>query len=124
MGDEVLKSPYGSWPSPVDAALAAAHDGRPDWVGVVGDEIWWTEPRPAEGGRRALVRRRADGGEESVLPAPWNVRSRVIEYGGRPWTGVVHDGRPLIVFTHFADQRLYRFEPGAEPRPLTLRTNI
>ncbi|MFF4437417.1 prolyl oligopeptidase family serine peptidase [Streptomyces sp. NPDC001621] len=119
MGDEVLKSPYGSWPSPVDAALAAAHDGRPDWVGVVGDEIWWTEPRPAEGGRRALVRRRADGGEEPVLPAPWNVRSRVIEYGGRPWSGVMRDGRPLAVFTHFADQRLYLFEPGGEPRPLT-----
>ncbi|MFF8860462.1 prolyl oligopeptidase family serine peptidase [Streptomyces sp. NPDC015139] len=119
MGDEVLKSPYGSWPSPVDAALAAAHDGRPDWVGVVGDEIWWTEPRPAEGGRRALVRRRADGGEEPVLPAPWNVRSRVIEYGGRPWSGAVRDGRPLAVFTHFADQRLYLFEPGGEPRPLT-----
>ncbi|MGW2715407.1 S9 family peptidase, partial [Streptomyces sp. NPDC001356] len=85
-------APYGSWPSPIGADLAAAHDGRPDWVAFVGDEVWWTEPRPAEGGRRALVRRRAEGGEESVLPAPWNVRSRVIEYGGRPWTGVVHDG--------------------------------
>ncbi|MGB8939899.1 MAG: S9 family peptidase, partial [Streptomyces sp.] len=67
---------YGSWPSPIDAALAAAHDGSPATVGFVGDEAWWTEPRPAEGGRRALVRRRRDGTEESVLPEPWNVRSR------------------------------------------------
>ncbi|MEU7427723.1 prolyl oligopeptidase family serine peptidase [Streptomyces sp. NPDC040750] len=119
MGDEVDKSAYGSWPSPIDAALAAAHDGYPEWVGHVGDEVWWTEPRPAEGGRRALVRRTAEGTEESVLPPPWNVRSRVIEYGGRPWTGVVRDGGPLVVFAHFADQRLYRFEPGGEPRPLT-----
>ncbi|WP_425264255.1 LpqB family beta-propeller domain-containing protein [Streptomyces bungoensis] len=111
--------PYGSWPSPIDAALAAAHDGQPEWVGYVGDEVWWTEPRPAEGGRRALVRRTADGREEPVLPAPWNVRSRVIEYGGRPWTAVAGDGGPLVVFTHFADQRLYRWEPGGEPRPLT-----
>ncbi|GGZ67195.1 LpqB family beta-propeller domain-containing protein [Streptomyces echinoruber] len=112
--------PYGSWPSPVDAALVAAHDGKPEYVGFVGDEAWWTEPRPAEGGRRTLVRRRADGGEESVLPAPWNVRSRVIEYGGLPWAGTVLDGRPLVVFAHFADQRLYRYEPDAgEPRPLT-----
>ncbi|GHI02967.1 acyl-peptide hydrolase [Streptomyces cellostaticus] len=115
----MLRSAYGSWPSPIDAALAAAHDGLPEWVGFVGDEVWWTEPRPAEGGRRALVRRSADGGEETVLPAPWNVRSRVIEYGGRPWTGVEWDSGPLVVFTHFADQRLYRYEPGAEPRPLT-----
>ncbi|WP_037858177.1 LpqB family beta-propeller domain-containing protein [Streptomyces sp. NRRL S-340] len=112
--------PYGSWPSPIDAALAAAHDGKPEFVDFVGDEVWWTEPRPAEGGRRALVRRRADGTEESVLPPPWNVRSRVIEYGGRPWAGTVADGAVLVVFVHFADQRLYRFQPGAdEPVPLT-----
>ncbi|WP_141207709.1 S9 family peptidase [Streptomyces griseorubiginosus] len=112
-------SPYGSWPSPIDAALAAAHDGHPEWLGFVGDEVWWTEPRPAEGGRRTLVRRRADGTEEPVLPAPWNVRSRVIEYGGHPWAGAVVAGEPLVVFVHFADQRLYRYEPGAEPVPLT-----
>ncbi|WP_225835662.1 prolyl oligopeptidase family serine peptidase [Streptomyces sp. NK08204] len=109
---------YGSWLSPVDAALAAAHDGQPEWPAFVGDEVWWTEPRPAEGGRRALVRRLVDGTQESVLPAPWNVRNRVIEYGGRPWTGVMSDG-PLVVFTHFADQRLYRYRPGDRPRPLT-----
>ncbi|MCX4884970.1 prolyl oligopeptidase family serine peptidase [Streptomyces sp. NBC_00847] len=111
--------PYGSWPSPIDAALAAAHDGHPEYVGFVGDEAWWTEPRPAEGGRRTLVRRRTDGQEEPVLPAPWNVRSRVIEYGGRPWAGTARDGRPLVVFVNFDDQRLYRYEPGSDPRPLT-----
>lgn len=111
--------PYGSWPSPIDAALAAAHDGHPEYVGFVGDEAWWTEPRPEEGGRRTLVRRRADGREEPVLPAPWNVRSRVMEYGGHPWAGLVLDGRPVVVFVNFADQRLYRCEPGGEPRPLT-----
>ncbi|MEV5439918.1 prolyl oligopeptidase family serine peptidase [Streptomyces sp. NPDC052682] len=111
--------PYGAWPSPIDAALAASRDGAPEFVGFVGDEVWWTEARPAEDGRRTLVRRRADGTEETVLPAPWNVRSRVIEYGGQPWAGTVVDGAPLVVFTHFADQRLYRWQPGGEPRPLT-----
>ncbi|MEU9997029.1 prolyl oligopeptidase family serine peptidase [Streptomyces sp. NPDC050848] len=115
---------YGTWPSPIDAALAARHDGRPEYVGVVGDEVWWTAPRPTEGGRRALVRRRVDGTEESVLPAPWNVRSRVIEYGGVPWAGLARgDDGPLVVFVHFADQRLYAYEPDAPtdsgPRPLT-----
>lgn len=115
---------YGTWPSPIDAALAARHDGRPEYVGVVGDEVWWTAPRPTEGGRRALVRRRVDGTEESVLPAPWNVRSRVIEYGGLPWAGLARgDDGPLVVFVHFADQRLYAYEPDAPtdsgPRPLT-----
>ncbi|MFF2062223.1 prolyl oligopeptidase family serine peptidase [Streptomyces sp. NPDC058200] len=116
------KGAYGTWPSPIDAALAASHDGRPEYAGAVGDEVWWTEPRPAEAGRRALVRRRADGREESVLPAPWNVRSRVIEYGGVPWAGAARtEGGPLVVFVHFPDQRLYVYEPdgAGEPRPLT-----
>ncbi|MGM9348526.1 prolyl oligopeptidase family serine peptidase [Streptomyces salinarius] len=120
MGESVSTLSYGSWPSPVDAALAAAHDGRPDDVAFVGDEVWWTAPRPTEGGRRTLVRRHADGTEEPVLPAPWNVRSRVIEYGGRPWGAVTTDSGPLVVFVNFVDQRLYAFTPGGgEPRPLT-----
>ncbi|MFI9469737.1 prolyl oligopeptidase family serine peptidase [Streptomyces sp. NPDC052492] len=119
MGETVQTLAYGEWPSPVDAATAAAHDGSPEFAGFVGDEVWWTEPRPAEAGRRTLVRRPADGTEESVLPAPWNVRSRVVEYGGRPWAGTVRDDGPLVVFAHFPDQRLYRWEPGEEPRPLT-----
>ncbi|MDG4864512.1 S9 family peptidase, partial [Streptomyces sp. T-3] len=122
MGDMVRTEAYGAWTSPIDAALAASHDGRPEYAEFVGDEVWWTAPRPTEGGRRALVRRRAEGGEESVLPAPWNVRSRVIEYGGRPWVGAQQGGGPLVVFVNFADQRLYAYEPdtpGSEPRPLT-----
>ncbi|MFH8344398.1 prolyl oligopeptidase family serine peptidase [Streptomyces sp. NPDC018045] len=118
----VTTAPYGAWPSPIDARLVAEHDGRPEYVGVVGDEVWWTEARPAESGRRALVRRRPDGTEQTLLPAPWNVRSRVIEYGGQPWAGAVAaDGRPVVVFCDFADQRLYVYAPDGDeaPRPLT-----
>jgi dipeptidyl aminopeptidase/acylaminoacyl peptidase len=124
------QAPYGTWPSPIDAGLVAAHDGRPDFLGSVGEELWWTEPRPEEGGRRALMRFAADGQQPpaSVLPAPWNVRNRVIEYGGLPWAGAPRaEGGPLIVFTHFADQRLYALEPDApdaEPRPLTPLSDI
>ncbi|WP_031509827.1 prolyl oligopeptidase family serine peptidase [Streptomyces megasporus] len=120
-----VTAPYGTWTSPIDARLVAAHDGRPEYVGTVGQEVWWTEPRPAEGGRRALMRLRPydTGPAESVLPEPWNVRSRVIEYGGRPWAGAAReDGGPLVVFVHHPDQRMYLVEPdapGAAPRPLT-----
>ncbi|GAA1917423.1 prolyl oligopeptidase family serine peptidase [Streptomyces sodiiphilus] len=120
-----IVSPYGTWPSPVDAALVAAHDGKPEYPGAVGEELWWTEPRPGEGGRRALMRRKADGGPaRAALPAPWNVRNRVLEYGGHPWAGVPRPaGGPLIVFTHAGDQRMYAFEPdapgGPSPVPLT-----
>ena len=59
----------------------------------------------------------------TVLPAPFNARSRVHEYGGASWT-VVHapgpDGQgPLVVFVNFADQRAYALREGERPRPLT-----
>jgi dipeptidyl aminopeptidase/acylaminoacyl peptidase len=96
-------SPYGTWTSPVSAADAAAAGGGASWLDRVGDELWWAEGRPAEGGRVALVRRTADGAVEDVLPAPWNVRNRVHEYGGRPWLVI----GAAVVFTHWADQRVY-----------------
>ncbi|MFE1783608.1 prolyl oligopeptidase family serine peptidase, partial [Streptomyces sp. NPDC059506] len=117
---------------------AAGHAGPPLYIGTAGDAGGGTSPRPAEGAGRTLVRRRADGTTASALPAPWNVRSRVIEYGGTPWAGVPGSGSraagrggsgsrdgdgggPLVVFTDFADQRLHRFDPDSEagPRPLT-----
>jgi len=64
----------------------------------------------------ALVRRTADGQTGDVLPAPWNIRTRVHEYGGMCYT--VQDG--VIHFSNFSDQRVYRFEPGkGEPTPIT-----
>jgi dipeptidyl aminopeptidase/acylaminoacyl peptidase len=92
-------SPYGTWTSPIGAADVAAAGGGAQWLDVVDGEVCWAEARPAEGGRLALVR--ADGTE--LLPAPWNARNRVHEYGGRPWVVL---GRSLY-FTHWDDQRVY-----------------
>ncbi|WP_410670198.1 alpha/beta hydrolase family protein [Amycolatopsis sp. cmx-4-68] len=104
-------SPYGTWSSPITAAEVAAAGGGPQWLDVVGDEVWWAEARPGEQGRVALVRA-VPGGSEDVLPAPWNVRNRLHEYGGRPWT--VAGG--VVVFTHWADQRVYALsETGVAP---------
>lgn len=131
LGESLARiEPYGNWESPISAASVARSGGRPDWPGWVGEEIWWTEPRPAEGGRVTLMRLRGGSGAdpgtaEEVLAAPWNVRNRVIEYGGRPWAAVPlpgEPGGPLLVFTSFSDQRLYRYRPGlpgSEPEPLS-----
>ncbi|MEU9291929.1 prolyl oligopeptidase family serine peptidase [Streptomyces sp. NPDC048275] len=121
-------APFGSWHSPISsriatAGLAAGQIAAPAYVGTVGDEVWWVQPRPEEDGRTALVRRRADGVTQSLLPAPWDVRSRVIEYGGRPWAAAHTEAGTLVVFVHCGDQRLYAFRverdlPSA-PHPLT-----
>ncbi|TDN88638.1 prolyl oligopeptidase family serine peptidase [Microbacterium sp. BK668] len=110
------KIPYGSWPSPVTAAAVSAASPRLEGARFVGDEIWWGESLPEEGGRTAVRRRRADGYVEDVLPFPWNARSRVHEYGGGSWTAS-DDGR--LFFVEKADQRIWAASPGEPPVPLT-----
>ena len=77
--------------------------------------VWWLEGRAGEGGRVALVR--LDPGDEpkDVVPAEFNVRTSVHEYGGGAYC--VHRGVAFV--SSFQDQRLYRIEPGGEPVPIT-----
>jgi dipeptidyl aminopeptidase/acylaminoacyl peptidase len=57
-----------------------------------------------------------EGGEpEELLAEPFNVRTRVQEYGG----GSLLVSAGVMYFSNFADQRLYRFTPGSEPEPIT-----
>lgn len=117
-------APYGSWPSPVTAEIVAENDGRPGWVSHAGGALWWTRPQPAEGGRVALLRLPQGGDEpEVVLPVPWNVRTRVHEYGGLAYVAL---GDGSVVFAEYSDQRLYRFVPGSgdDPVPLTPEPSI
>jgi dipeptidyl aminopeptidase/acylaminoacyl peptidase len=107
--------PCGSWPTPITSELVVRAAARPGAVAVDGGEVWWSEFRPGEGGRTAVLRRSADGAVADVLPSPWNARTRVHEYGGGAWT--VADG--VLWFAHFADQRLHRVAPGGRPEPVT-----
>ncbi|RBQ16052.1 S9 family peptidase [Spongiactinospora rosea] len=99
--------------SPADVARV---DDRPLWVEIHDGEVWWDEPRPQEGGRRCVVRRGSDGRTRDVLPPGWNARNRVIEYGGRSWRPIGDGG---LVFTNWADQRIYRHSGDGTPVPLT-----
>ncbi|GIH92053.1 prolyl oligopeptidase family serine peptidase [Planobispora siamensis] len=117
--------PYGTWPSPIstsDVARSGLHLGFPT---VLGEEVWWTEDRPAEGGRTTIVHRSADGSRRELLAAPWNARTRVHEYGGRSYVVVPGDGSGHgVVFANLADQRLYLLTDGAEPRPITPQPDL
>lgn len=108
--------PYGSWPSPLTAERATSSSARYEGAAFAGGEIWWGESLPDEGGRTAVRRRGADGAIESLLPAPWNARSRVHEYGGGSWAAT-EEGR--LFFVEKSDQRVWTVRPGEEPRALT-----
>jgi dipeptidyl aminopeptidase/acylaminoacyl peptidase len=94
-------APYGSWRSPISADALVADRVRLSSVAVDGDDVYWVEGRPSEGGRQVLVRRR-DGVVEDMSAPGDNVRTLVHEYGGRSYA--VRDG--VVVWSSFADQRL------------------
>lgn len=106
---------YGSWKSPISSDLIVAGTIGLGGVRLDGDDVYWTELRPTEAGRNVVVRRTPDGQTTDVTPAPFNVRTRVHEYGGGSY--LVHQG--TLYFSNFADQRLYQQALGAEPIALT-----
>src|SRR5712691_8162335 len=108
-------APYGSWQSPITSDLIVSGTVGLGQIALDGEDIYWSEMRPAEGGRNVIVQRTPDGRTSEVTPAPFNARTRVHEYGGGAFT--VSDG--TLYFTHFADQRLYRQVGAAAPQPLT-----
>ncbi len=111
--------PYGSWPSPVTAERLISTAGIDvSLPRVDGDDFYWLQARASDGGRGEVIRRTPDGITTSVTPAPWNVRSRVHEYGGGAYA--VRD--KILVFANLDDLRLYRLdvrEPATAPVPIT-----
>jgi dipeptidyl aminopeptidase/acylaminoacyl peptidase len=113
-------APYGSWASPISMDLVLKGDlvfYMPRWDG---DDLYWIEQRPLEGGRMVVVRRGADGHVADITPPGFNARTRVHEYGGGQYA--VHDG--TVWFANFDDQRVYRQDPGDEPRPITIAADV
>ena len=113
-------APYGSWKSPITAEMTIAGKNVADPIGfgqiaLDGQDVYWIESRPQEQGRSVVMQRKADGTVVERTPVPFNVRTRVHEYGGGAFT--VNDG--VVYFSNFADQRLYRVAQGGMPETIT-----
>jgi dipeptidyl aminopeptidase/acylaminoacyl peptidase len=122
-----LSMPYGTWPSPVTEQVACSA-GPPPWgTQYVDGLLWWSEIRPQERGRATVMASLPSeaGATEiearEVLPAPWSAFSRVHEYGGGAWVGVVGEDGTVLYFVEQTDQRIYKLQVGhgQEPVPLT-----
>ena len=122
------RAPYGTWRSPISAANLARSAISLDDLQVAAGDVYWVESRPAEGGRYVIVtparsgaspgerERQGSSGIIECTPGAFNARTRVHEYGGRPYTAS-RDG--TLFFSHFPDQRVYAQRPDAAPVPLT-----
>lgn len=108
-------APYGSWKSPFSVDMLVGRTTPLKEPGIDGDTIFWLEGRPAEKGRSTLIRLDGDTRTE-LTPAPFDVRSRVHEYGGGSWTAA----NGIVVFSNGVDNLLYKITPGqADPVAIT-----
>jgi dipeptidyl aminopeptidase/acylaminoacyl peptidase len=116
----MTKAPYGTWHSPVSAELTAGSTNGVMGLQVDGDDLYWWESRPLEGGRYVVMKHDATRGPVELTPAAFNVRTRVHEYGGASF--LVVDG--TLYFSNFADQALYRQNRNGQPNKLTVSEGL
>ncbi len=106
--------PAGTWPSAITPDLVTSASPAIDYPIAQGDCLYWLENRPAENGRGVIVERNARGQTRDLLPRPLSARSRIHEYGGRPYC--IHDR--TLYFCLEDDQRIWRLGlDGASPQP-------
>ncbi len=90
----------------------------PRQIALDGEDIYWIEGRPAEGGRQVIVRQRPDGTREDVNPAPLqrpHPRSRI----RRRRLSSCMTARSTSPTSPTSGST--RPSPGRQPRPLTPR---
>lgn len=104
----MTRQAYGTWPSPIDAALVATASTRYGNLRANGSALYWLEARPSERGRTALMRHDR-GGVRELTPAAADVRSRVYEYGG----GALCVGGGAVYFVNNQDQNIHAVSIGA-----------
>ena len=113
--EPAVESRYGTWRSPLSAALMSGHTKAFAQVEVDGSDVLWLEQRPTED-RAVIVRRSADGTMVDVTPPGVSVGSTAHEGTSRSF--VANDG--VVWYVDHDDQRLYRQDAvGAEPRAIT-----
>jgi dipeptidyl aminopeptidase/acylaminoacyl peptidase len=113
-------APYGSWKSPITSDLIVTATVGLGQTALDGEDTYWIELRPSEGGRNCVVRRAPDGTTADVTPQGFNARTRVHEYGGGDFA--VREG--TVYFSNFADHRLYRQTPDSAPKAITPEKNF
>jgi dipeptidyl aminopeptidase/acylaminoacyl peptidase len=108
-------APYGSWRSPITSDLIVSATVGLSQPAFDGEDVYWVEMRPGEGGRHCVVRLTPDWQTHDLTPQGFNARTRVHEYGG----GDYAVSRATVYFTNFSDQRLYRQALDEDPVALT-----
>ncbi|MEG3585731.1 MAG: prolyl oligopeptidase family serine peptidase [Actinomycetota bacterium] len=107
--------PYGSWDSPISATSLVDGVKTINEIKSEDSDVWWSESRPNEGGRVAIMCQRNQDSPVEITHTDSNVRTRVHEYGGGAWW--VH--QTTLYYIEFTDQRIRKITEGSPPILLT-----
>lgn len=105
---------------PITAQKAAAASARLSDLTTDGSCVYWLESRPHLEGRSILVQWSSSAGTQDVSPATLSIRSRVNEYGGKPYlvaegTAYAVDGETSSLYRwQIADGSATRVEKVAD----------
>jgi len=118
-GSPAAVAPYGAWESPLSADTIVAGAVGLSLLQVEGQDLFWIERRPQEGGRSVVVHRAPDGTRRDVTPEGQNTRTRVHEYGGGDYA-VTGQSLDKVALCDFADQRWHEVPlAGGEARVIS-----
>ncbi|MEM9275680.1 MAG: S9 family peptidase [Cyanobacteria bacterium P01_F01_bin.143] len=121
-------APFGSWKSPITSDLIVSKTVGLGGVASDGPNIYWLESRPTEKGRNVLVQltgetfgsRDRDREVSDITPQPFNIRTRVHEYGGGAY--LIEDG--TVYFSNYQDGRVYQQQIGKSPQAITAESAV
>lgn len=103
-------APFGAWKSPITTDMIVKESLSFQEIGYDGKQLYYTELRPSEKGRVALVRQSADGKLTDLVPE-MSIRNRVNEYGGATLTA--SNGK--VFFTNDKDKSYYTLDAADKP---------
>jgi dipeptidyl aminopeptidase/acylaminoacyl peptidase len=111
----ITTAAYGAWESPVTAASIFEASDNISTLVVENNELYFIERRASANGRNILVKLDDNNEAVQLTPSEISVRTRVHEYGGRPY---LVDGSD-IYYSQFTDQKVYKVSTDSEAQALT-----
>jgi dipeptidyl aminopeptidase/acylaminoacyl peptidase len=106
---------YGTWSSPITAASIFEASDNVSYLMVANNQLYFVESKASANGKNILFKLNQTNTAVQLTSNEVSVRSRVHEYGGRPY---LVDGDD-IYYSQFTDQKLYRISPNSPPEAIT-----
>ena len=103
--------PFGSWQSPISGESLVQSSLRLGQIQIDGNRVIWTEGRPKEQGRTALMSWSQNQAIRELSPLDADVRTRAHEYGG----GAFLAASSRLFYIENKDQQIYEILQDGSP---------